>query len=629
MLAGLCLFLTWPVTGTAVVIGNPQVRSHLDQPLQIDIPLTGVSAKAADQLKVQLAPESAFASFGYEFTPALQKFRFAVLAGSARSATLRITTKDPVSEPFLAFMLSIRYDSAQLVRGFTILLDPLEYPDRLARTRAIPLPPQPIPITRPSPVTVAPPRTPSDQAGVYGPVVEGQSLWRIARRLHGQYGVTISQMMWSLFQANPDAFFDNNANALKTGVELVIPEPKVMARVPDQAAAQRLTERTVPVPTQEAEAPSIDAAPATDRPVISQSISSDLEFDLAPRFQFSRSWSEGETPEPVPGTQLGQLLDPTAKLALATDSPGPDEQLSGEAETNTGAATVSEQADRGDTQRVDQLLEIRRLERQITTLQDQLADRDEQISSFEQKLADINASMKRAVSQINKGTTLLSPLNILLGLLVLVVTLMLGWLLAQRRRQTSELRDDVVRERTYSRPAASMRESAIDESSFETLAAPPPADYASTADNPEPAMDLEIEPLPVGTEFLTGELRDSEAGMRVSETSVQDELDSYINGGYYNDAKNLLLRLTDKEPNKIEYRMQLLRVLRILGEGDEFVRQAKLTRSAIVDPDGAIWEDIRRMGIEIRPNEPLFSEDYFAIADDDQDEEDNLVEFKP
>jgi hypothetical protein len=128
--------------------------------------------------------------------------------------------------------------------------------------------------------------------------------------------------------------------------------------------------------------------------------------------------------------------------------------------------------------------------------------------------------------------------------------------------------------------------------------------------------------------------------MKVSETDVLDELELYINGGYYNDAKNLLIRLVDKEPNNTDYRLQLLRVLRILGEGDEFILQAKLTRAALDDPDGTIWEDIRRMGVEIRPSEPLFADDYLIITEaaektqEDEDREDvntapdHIVEFK-
>jgi FimV-like protein len=59
--------------------------------------------------------------------------------------------------------------------------------------------------------------------GSYGPVVANETLYRIALK-HRQPGVTVSQMMMGIFEANPDAFSAGNINRLKIGETLQIPD---------------------------------------------------------------------------------------------------------------------------------------------------------------------------------------------------------------------------------------------------------------------------------------------------------------------------------------------------------------------------------------------------------------------
>jgi pilus assembly protein FimV len=67
--------------------------------------------------------------------------------------------------------------------------------------------------------------------GQYGPVEHGPTLSAIARNV-APSGVDVQQMMLALKQANPDAFYRDNINALKSGAVL---------RVPTSAEAQAMT----------------------------------------------------------------------------------------------------------------------------------------------------------------------------------------------------------------------------------------------------------------------------------------------------------------------------------------------------------------------------------------------------
>ena len=59
--------------------------------------------------------------------------------------------------------------------------------------------------------------------GNYGPVQPNEGLYRIALKLKHS-GVTVSQMMMSIFRHNPDAFERGNINRLRAGVTLTIPD---------------------------------------------------------------------------------------------------------------------------------------------------------------------------------------------------------------------------------------------------------------------------------------------------------------------------------------------------------------------------------------------------------------------
>jgi FimV-like protein len=62
----------------------------------------------------------------------------------------------------------------------------------------------------------------------YGPVKSGENLYRIALK-HQQPGLTVSQTMTLIFEANPGAFEQGDINLLKVGSTLTIPDPEAGA----------------------------------------------------------------------------------------------------------------------------------------------------------------------------------------------------------------------------------------------------------------------------------------------------------------------------------------------------------------------------------------------------------------
>lgn len=85
----------------------------------------------------------------------------------------------------------------------------------------------------------------TDALDTYGPVQPGEGLYRIALKVKHS-GVSVSQMMMSIFQHNPEAFDQGNINRLKSGVMLTIPDIEYTKSV-GRAQAQREAIRHIEV----------------------------------------------------------------------------------------------------------------------------------------------------------------------------------------------------------------------------------------------------------------------------------------------------------------------------------------------------------------------------------------------
>ena len=256
---------------SAAGLGKLSVLSGIGQPLRAEIELTAVTADEARSLQPKLASMEAFRQANIEFNPTLQSLRFAVEERAGRQL-IRITSSQPISEPFVDVLLEINSANGRLVREYTFLLDPPEL--RSLQPAQVPQVVQAAPVAAPSAVVAAnlpapgeaaPATVPAKQATVLKPRIEkpvtavagssatkvagvrsadktyqvqpGDSLWKIANRAQPQ-GISLDQMLVALYRANPDAFVDNNMNRLRSGQILSLPDANAGAAVsaPDARA---------------------------------------------------------------------------------------------------------------------------------------------------------------------------------------------------------------------------------------------------------------------------------------------------------------------------------------------------------------------------------------------------------
>ncbi len=227
----------------AAGLGRLTVLSALGQPLRAEIELTAVSSEEANGLVAKLANPDAFRAANIDFNPALLSLRFAVEQRSGRQI-VRISSTQPINEPFVDMLLELSWNSGRLVREYTFLLDPAELRTtqsaqvaaattaNAARQRAQQAAPQqgasPAPNTTPAARPERPAR--AADAGAAAPntlteyrVKRGDTLGRIAAQTK-PVDVSLDMMLVALYRANPDAFLGNNMNRLKSGQILSVPD---------------------------------------------------------------------------------------------------------------------------------------------------------------------------------------------------------------------------------------------------------------------------------------------------------------------------------------------------------------------------------------------------------------------
>lgn len=241
-----------PLATHAAGLGKITVLSALGQPLKAELEVTATQDEGLS-LAVKVAAVDSFRQAGIEYSPALAALRFSRdIKERGGRRYLEVSTDRPLNEPFIDVLVELSWASGRLVREYTFLLDP---PDLAARMA-------PAPIAAPQGKSEPALVRPAEKAAAAMPaetrpvvdgrsstsmlpvekriarsatsssrtVVSGDTLGKIAAQTKPE-GVSLDQMLVSLFRSNRDAFDGGNMNRLKAGKILSIPNAEAASQI--------------------------------------------------------------------------------------------------------------------------------------------------------------------------------------------------------------------------------------------------------------------------------------------------------------------------------------------------------------------------------------------------------------
>ena len=277
-----------PGSTWALGLGGIRSDSALNEPFLGRIELNGIAPEELDAVQVTLASEAEFTKAGSPRPHFLSRLTFTPEVSPEGRLQIRVTSPEPIREPYLDFLVEVTWPQGRLVKGYTVLLDPpttLNRPPPAVKAPQVSAPgarssrpgEAPLPVGGASPpsgmsAASGPPTTPaaaaaavpslagSDQAmnrggpapaapppdfgppppGYplrYGPVPSGATLTTLARRM-APPGASREQTALAIFRANPHAFSGGDINRLKAGVRLEISHPGLIFALDAKTARQ-------------------------------------------------------------------------------------------------------------------------------------------------------------------------------------------------------------------------------------------------------------------------------------------------------------------------------------------------------------------------------------------------------
>ena len=250
----------WGSQAWALGLGRLSVQSSLGETLRAEIDVTSITPEEAASLRVRVAPPDVYRSSGVEYNAALPSASVQLVQRNGRQV-LRVTTERAVLEPFVDLIVEATWASGRLVREYTMLFDPpqsrpVATPPAETAPVLTPAPSSTVPLAPPAATpapTAAAPRAaaapapqparpaagaaPASAGGDTVRVARGDSLSRIAGRI-APSGVSLDQMLVSLFRTNPDAFVGENMNRLKAGSVLTVPSADEAGKITPQEARE-------------------------------------------------------------------------------------------------------------------------------------------------------------------------------------------------------------------------------------------------------------------------------------------------------------------------------------------------------------------------------------------------------
>jgi pilus assembly protein FimV len=273
----LSMSLALPGASLALGLGDIHVESTLHQPLAAQIELVGAVHEDLASLSVGIPDQEVFQRYGLQRPSFLSTTALKVSQDRQGRPVLELRSTEAFTEPLVTFLVDLHTPNGELVREYTVLLDPpglAPEHDGLESTSATPAPSAAIAQTS---ALVATPTRAVTARDIKPPsptytVAPRDTLDRIVTIAHARSRSDRHRMMIAIFRANPNAF-QTNLNMLRTGATVHYPSAAELSAISAdeadhefaaQMAAWRASAHRLPATVAVTAKPVADAKPDTE-----------------------------------------------------------------------------------------------------------------------------------------------------------------------------------------------------------------------------------------------------------------------------------------------------------------------------------------------------------------------------
>jgi pilus assembly protein FimV len=244
----LMMALSLPGAAQALGLGEIHVNSALNEPLAADIDIIGATAEELSSLTASVANRDTFLRFGAERPAFLASATFKVSHDARGKPVLVIRSTDSFTEPLVNLLVDLRWHNGEVIRQYSLLLDPAGFPAATQVAAAVPSAAvEPASLALPAPAAAVSnalaaavaPAANTTRATTHVKIGARATLRGIAWRVGARSDSDLKKTMLAIFRANPNAF-EGNINRLRRGAVLMIPPPAEIASISKEDASREV-----------------------------------------------------------------------------------------------------------------------------------------------------------------------------------------------------------------------------------------------------------------------------------------------------------------------------------------------------------------------------------------------------